>query len=935
MAALSLPPSGTLEIDSSSYFLDRFSRASVLRPSQNPSPPLSVKLLSEGSPLPPFAPNFPNPKRIPDTRFVVDGFRSSGAFSVTYFLTHFHSDHYAGLSPNWSRGLVFCSPVTARLCVACLNVLECFFVPIEVGRTVRIDGCEVTLVDANHCPGAVQILVNVWEAEGRGKRYVHTGDMRFSESMLSDPMLNEFIGADAVFLDTTYCNPRFVFPSQDESIEYIVKTIERIKGKACSKNDGVGERESVLFLISTYVVGKEKILLEISRRIGCRVFVDSMKMVIFDQLGLSGSGEFTVDAPESDVHVVRWNELGETWPYFRPNFVNMKKILDERKYSRAVGFVPTGWVFSASRDDFTVRVKNSCEIHLVPYSEHSSYDELRKYVRFLKPKNVIPTVGMENGTKSNSLYHRDICKHFSGLMDETANKLGFLEAFHFKALNRHENGESLKNFTNEDGVCSEMDGELYMQNNLANQGEELRHANGELQFHVLPKKDERLPLLSHLSSARLEGSGKAPESPLTEVQVVVSDTAVADMNTETSIHELRDCLPSWVTISQVVTLLSEANGEITEAASLFYENERELHEQVISQRKTSSVQDNASSAKEPVQKGVPEPWLCTTSRSTETDVIDAFSISSQSQPTKSPLLKLVSPKKRETVGSNKSKKKGRVSTNLKSDKYKQVAITNFFGKEKNNAPQGGGMECDAIDGYSKNEVLHGSATENGGKVSQFIRILDSNITAERAKILLGKAKGDLNLALDLFYSQSTCLVEDVDCKMGSCRTLDKFHMVPSETASQKEDSCQEKIIQVPILHGSGNKALEASTSFVSLPPETYFPAEHACWRIGEPAPYLHLARTFELVEHERSRFKITSILCNMFRSLLALSPEDVVPSVYLCTNRIAPDYQNVEMNVGSSLVVSAIEEACGTSKARIKEMYNSLGDLGRAILVLH
>lgn len=39
----------------------------------------------------------------------------------------------------------------------------------------------------------------------------------------------------------------------------------------------------------------------------------------------------------------------------------------------------------------------------------------------------------------------------------------------------------------------------------------------------------------------------------------------------------------------------------------------------------------------------------------------------------------------------------------------------------------------------------------------------------------------------------------------------------------------------------------------------------ACWRIGEPAPYLHLARTFELVEHERSRFKITSILCNMFR----------------------------------------------------------------------
>ncbi|KAF3794987.1 DNA cross-link repair 1A protein [Nymphaea thermarum] len=254
-------------------------------------------------------------------------------------------------------------------------------------------------------------------------------------------------------------------------------------------------------------------------------------MVILDQLGLSGSGEFTVDASESDVHVVRWNELGETWPYFRPNFVNMKKVLDERKYSRAVGFVPTGWVFSAKRDDFIARMKNSCEIHLVPYSEHSSYDELRKYVRFLKPKNVIPTVGMENGKKSNSAYHRDICKHFSGLMDETANKVGFLEAFHFKALNRHENGKTLTNFMKE-----------------------------------------------------LEVTGKAPECPPSEVQVMVSDTGITDMNAETSIQELRDCLPGWVTVSQMVNLLSEANGEITEAVSIFYENERELHDQWLMQR---------------------------------------------------------------------------------------------------------------------------------------------------------------------------------------------------------------------------------------------------------------------------------------------------------------------------------------------------------------
>lgn len=30
-----------------------------------------------------------------------------------------------------------------------------------------------------------------------------------------------------------------------------------------------------------------------------------------------------------------------------------------------------------------------------------------------------------------------------------------------------------------------------------------------------------------------------------------------------------------------------------------------------------------------------------------------------------------------------------------------------------------------------------------------------------------------------------------------------------------------------------------------------------------------------------------------FCSLLALSPEDVLPAVYLCTNKIAPDHENV------------------------------------------
>ena len=53
-------------------------------------------------------------KTIAGSRIVVDGFTSQPVAGMTYFLSHFHSDHYVGLTKQWSVP-VYCSEVTARL----------------------------------------------------------------------------------------------------------------------------------------------------------------------------------------------------------------------------------------------------------------------------------------------------------------------------------------------------------------------------------------------------------------------------------------------------------------------------------------------------------------------------------------------------------------------------------------------------------------------------------------------------------------------------------------------------------------------------------------------------------------------------------------------------------------------------------------------------
>lgn len=73
----------------------------------------------------------------------------------------------------------------------------------------------------------------------------------------------------------------------------------------------------------------------------------------------------------------------------------------------------------------------------------------------------------------------------------------------------------------------------------------------------------------------------------------------------------------------------------------------------------------------------------------------------------------------------------------------------------------------------------------------------------------------------------------------------------------------------------------------------YHPINDACWTREEKVPYLAFARTLELVEATSSRLKSIEIVANFLRSLVVLSPDDIVPALRMCINQLAPAYTGI------------------------------------------
>lgn len=100
------------------------------------------------------------------------------------------------------------------------------------------------------------------------------------------------------------------------------------------------------------------------------------------------------------------------------------------------------------------------------------------------------------------------------------------------------------------------------------------------------------------------------------------------------------------------------------------------------------------------------------------------------------------------------------------------------------------------------------------------------------------------------------------------------------------------------------------------------------WKPGEPVPYAALCTTFSKIEMTTKRLEIAAHCSLFLRQVLRLTPDDLLPVVFLMIGKLTADYAGIELGIGESLIKKAIGEATGRSNQVIEKDQQELGDLG-------
>ncbi|KAK2650376.1 hypothetical protein Ddye_017865 [Dipteronia dyeriana] len=346
--------------------------------------------------------------------------------SQVYFLTHLHSDCTQGLTSTWARGLFFCSRLTAKLLpfkfpslnLSLLRVLEIGYwhsISLISPSSRENFVVQVMAIDAHHCPGAVMLLFR-----GEFGCLLYTGDFRWEASedtaktgktTLIKALKDNVV--DILYLDNTFCNPSFDFPTRQVAAQQVVDII------ASHPNHDI--------IIGIDTLGKEELLLHISRVLNIKIWVWPERLHTMHLLGFHDI--FTTNTSLTRVRAV---------PRYSFSIETLEGLNTMRP---TIGIMPSGfpWVVKPHKGDdnlfgslltarYNKRKRSANDgakidkpndnlgsveqfhkyIYSVPLSDHSCFMEIEEFIKLVQPKNI-------KGTVSSSSCYVDPLYYFGRL----------------------------------------------------------------------------------------------------------------------------------------------------------------------------------------------------------------------------------------------------------------------------------------------------------------------------------------------------------------------------------------------------------------------------------------------------------------------------------------------------------------------------------------
>ncbi|OLN96246.1 Protein artemis [Colletotrichum chlorophyti] len=228
------------------------------------------------------------------------------------FLSHVHSDHLAGLESLRSP-FVYCSAATREMLLRlerypcrinyAKGILEARVqtykhlknllkpLPLETPTTLELGPgkhIQVTLFDANHCPGAVMFLI-----EDSHHAILYTGDVRsepwFVNAIARNPTVLEYTSGiktlDKIFLDTSFIRD-VPFQTKAEGIAELLRKVAQYP-------------DDTIFHVQAWTYGYEQVWIALSKALKSRIHVNDYKMRIFASL----TGKASNDRFSSSVHL--------------------------------------------------------------------------------------------------------------------------------------------------------------------------------------------------------------------------------------------------------------------------------------------------------------------------------------------------------------------------------------------------------------------------------------------------------------------------------------------------------------------------------------------------------------------------------------------------------------------------------------------------------